>query len=154
MSWSSTPSRKKRAWRLIRAPESCNASPTKIRMKITQNITFTPPLKFGVGELYQNRFKKGVFACIISIMTWVKSSMTALMPSWFSCRVFINFSKEINVEINAGIKITQPKILFKTAMRPACWYVMSSPWLRRVVSLSLPVDICFRPFFKGDMIGA
>ncbi|MDC9142359.1 hypothetical protein PSK37_14590 [Escherichia coli] len=39
---------------------------------------------------------------------------------WFSCRVFINLSKEINVEINAGIKITQPKILFKTAMRPAC----------------------------------
>ena len=29
--------------------------------------------------------------------------MTALMPSWFSCRVFINLSKEINQQISNHI---------------------------------------------------
>lgn len=76
-------------------------------------------IKIGRRELYQNRFKRRIRLHHID-HDMSKVEHDRINAFWFSCRVFINFSKEISVEINAGIKITQPKILFKTAMRPAC----------------------------------
>ncbi len=91
----------------------------KIRMKITQNITFTPPLKLGVGELYQNRFKRRIrLHHIDHDMSKVEhdriNAFLVFLPG------IHKFQQRNQCRDQCRYKITQPKILFKTAMRPAC----------------------------------
>ncbi len=100
----------KRDWRLILAPESCIASPTKIRIKMSQKPIFRLPENSASASCTKNIQKRRIHAHHVYHYVG-KIQHYRIYPSCFSLCAYINLRTEMSVESSAGIKITHPTTL-------------------------------------------